>query len=157
MAQKKRTDKVTALKKLQRYCAYQDRCHQEVRKKLIDLGVYGLDLENVITELIAENFLNEERFACSYARGKFRMKKWGRIRIRQELKQRRISDYCIRKAMKEIEEDDYRKALKALLKKKDNEKKEKNLFKLRATIAAYAIRKGYESKLVWELVKELKP
>ena len=83
-----------ALAKLQRYCAYQDRCHQEVRTKLIDLGVFGDTLEEIITDLIKDNFLNEERFARSYARGKFRMRKWGRIKIRQELKLRKISDYC---------------------------------------------------------------
>ena len=157
MKNKKSTDKHTALIKLQRYCVYQDRCHQEVRKKLLDLGVYGLDLENVITELIADNFLNEERFACSYARGKFRMKGWGKIRIKQELKRRQISDYCIKKAMKEIEEVDYRDKLEALLVKKANTAKEKNQFKLNGALANFAIRKGYEASLVWTVIKELYP
>lgn len=157
MKKKKTIDKMTALLKLQRYCAYQDRCHQEVRKKLIDLGVYGLDLENVITELIADNFLNEERFACSYARGKFRMKGWGKIRIRRELKQRQISDYCIKKAMKEIEEVDYRDKLEALLVKKARTSKEKDQFKLNGALAKFAIGKGYETSLVWLVIKELYP
>ena len=157
MPSKKRIDKVTALLKLQRYCAYQDRCHQEVRTKLINLGVYGLDLENVITELIADNFLNEERYACSYARGKFRMKGWGRIRIRRELKLRKISDYCIRKAMKEIEEDEYLDTLKDILTKKEKLSREKDLFKRRGSLANFAIRRGFESNLVWSTVKEIIP
>jgi len=157
MKNKKSTDKLTALIKLQRYCVYQDRCHQEVRKKLLDLGVYGLDLENVITELIADNFLNEERFACSYARGKFRMKGWGKTRIKMELKRRQISEYCIKKAMKEIEEVDYRDKLEALLIKKAKTSKEKDQFKLNGALAKFAIRKGYEVSLVWTVIKELYP
>ena len=157
MKNKKTTDKITALIKLQRYCVYQDRCHQEVRKKLLDLGVYDLDLENVITELISDNFLNEERFACSYARGKFRMKGWGKIRIKIELKRRQISEYCIKKAMKEIEEVDYRDKLEALLVKKAKTSREKNQFKLNGALANFAIRKGYEASLVWTVIKELYP
>ena len=104
---KKYTSPEDALKKLQRYCAYQDRCHKEVRSKLLDLGVYGDELEAIIAELVTENFLNEERFARSYARGKFRMRQWGKKRIVRELKVRDISEYCIRKALLEIEEDVY--------------------------------------------------
>ncbi len=103
---------------MQRYCAYQDRCHSEVRSKLLDLGIYGDELEEVIAELITDNFLNEERFARSYARGKFNIKKWGRIRIKQELKRRHITAYCLRKAMEEIEEEDYLKTLEGLIRKK---------------------------------------
>ena len=91
--------KEEALAKIQRYCAYQDRCHQEVRTRLLDMGVYADWLEEIIVQLIEENFLNEERFARSFARGKFRIKQWGRNRIRQELKKRNISAYCIRMAM----------------------------------------------------------
>ncbi len=104
---KKYISQAEALQKLQRYCAYQDRCHSEVRSKLLDLGIYGDELEEIIAELITDNFLNEERFARSYARGKFNIKKWGRHRIKQELKRRQITDYCLRKAMEEIEETDY--------------------------------------------------
>jgi len=94
-----------ALVKLQHYCAYQDRCHQEVRSKLLSIKVYGDQLEQVMASLIADNYLNEERFARSFARGKYRIKKWGHNRIRQELKMKNISDYCIRKAMKEVVEE----------------------------------------------------
>jgi len=96
-----------ALAKLQKYCVYQDRCHSEARTKLLKLKVYGDDLENVMSELIQEDFLNEERFARSFVRGKYRMKKWGRDKIRMELKKKSISAYCIKKGMEEIEEDTY--------------------------------------------------
>ena len=122
---KKYTSKAEALSKLQGYCAYQDRCHQEVRSKLLDLGIYGNDLEEIMADLIQENFLNEERYARSFARGKFRIKKWGRNRIRRELKMRDISDYCLRKAMAEIEEEEYLKTLRKVLEKKDKLLKEK--------------------------------
>lgn len=143
-----------ALAKLQRYCAYQDRCHKEVRTKLIDLGVYGDTLEEIISELIQDNFLNEERFARSYARGKFRMRRWGRIRIRRELKLRNISDYCMKKAMEEIEEEDYLKTIDLLIEKKRSEIKEKNVFIKRGKLAKYLLGKGYESYLVWERISK---
>ncbi len=143
------TEQDRALRKLQKYCAYQDRCHQEVRSKLLDLKIYGEDLENIIVQLIEENFLNEERFARSYARGKFRIKKWGRIRIQQELKKRRISAYCLKKAMEEIDEEDYLKTLRGLIEKKRNLIKEKKPYLLKNKLAKYLQGKGYESNLVW--------
>ena len=112
------TEKDRALSKLQKYCAYQERCHQEVRSKLIELKIYGDDLEEIIAELISDNFLNEERFAIAYAGGKFRMKKWGKVRIRIELKKRKISDYCIKKAMQEIDEEGYMEGLYKVIEKK---------------------------------------
>jgi len=149
------TERDRALRKLQKYCAYQDRCHQEVRSKLLDLKIYGEDLENIIVDLIEDNFLDEERFARSYARGKFRMKNWGRTRIRLELKKRKISAYCIKKAMQEIEEEDYVKTIQALIKKQRPKYKESNTFKLKGKLAKYLIGKGYESSLVWiEINKE---
>jgi regulatory protein len=149
--------KEEGLIRLQQYCAYQERCHQEVRTKLIELGVYGLDLENVMTELIRENFLNEERFARSYAGGKFRVKKWGRKRIVMELKARHISDYCIKKGLSEIVEADYRDTLEQLLEKKRAASKERNTFKRNNELANYVIGKGYEAHLVWEIIKEKWP
>ena len=142
-----------ALKKLQRYCAYQDRCHQEVRTKLLDLGIYGDALEEIIADLVTDNFLNEERFACSYARGKFRIKKWGKVRIRQELKLKKISAYCIKKAWEEIDGKEYREALNNLITKKNTLLKEPNLFKRKRKLVSYAVQKGYESKLIWEVIK----
>ncbi len=147
--------KEEALSKLQRYCAYQERCHQEVRTKLLDLGIYGDILEEIITELIIDNFLNEERFAKSYARGKFVFKKWGRIKIKQELKLRKLSAYCIKKGMQEIEDDDYQKTIEELLKKKDKYERETDPYKRRNKLARYLIQKGYESALIWKTIKQL--
>lgn len=150
---KKYISSLDALKKLQRYCAYQDRCHSEVRSKLLDLGVYGDTLEEIMALLITDNFLNEERFARSYARGKFNIKKWGRNRIKQELKRRQITAYCIRKAMEEIEEEDYQKTLYLLIEKKAAQMEDPFSFKNKAKIANYIIRRGFESSLVWEALK----
>jgi len=137
------------------YCAYQDRCHQEVEQKLKDLGIYGDDVGDIIVDLIQDNFLNEERFAKSYAGGKFRVKKWGRTRIINELKRRKISAYCIKKAMAELEEEDYEGTLRELILKKNKLVKETNLYKRKTKLGQYAIRKGWESYIVWELLKTL--
>jgi regulatory protein len=107
-----------------------------------------------MTELIRENFLNEERFARSYAGGKFRVKKWGRKRIVMELKARQISDYCIKKGLSEIPETDYRDTLEQLLEKKRAASKERNAYKRNNELANYAVGKGYEAHLVWEIIKE---
>lgn len=142
-----------ALSKLQAYCAYQERCHQEVIAKLRDLGMFGDWADEIIAQLITDNFLNEERFAVSYARGKFRMKSWGKIRIRQELKMRQISDYSIKKAMQAIDtEGGYEETLRRLIqsKSKDYEGDTQSIQKL----AAYALRKGFESELVWTVLKD---
>ena len=153
---KKYISQEEALKKLQRYCAYQDRCHQEVRSKLLDLGVYGDTLEEIMAELISDNFLNEERYARSFARGKFRIKKWGRTRIRRELKLRAITDYCMKKAMEEIDEEKYLETIRQLIEKKDRLLKEKNPYKRQNKIGQYVINRGFEPALVWRLVKEFR-
>ncbi len=152
----KYVSKDDALKKLQRYCAYQERCHKEVRQKLYDLNIYGDDLEDIIVDLITDDFLNEERFAKMYAGGKFRIKKWGRIRIKQELKLRRISAYCIKKAMAEIEEDDYIKTLCEVIEKRRGLVTEPNEFRLKGNLAKYAISRGFETSLVWDEIKKMK-
>lgn len=144
-----------ALQKLQRYCAYQDRCHEEVRTRLLTLGIYGDDLEMIMTDLIEEGFLNEERFARSYARGKFRFKCWGRQRITRELKSRRISDYLIRKALEEIPEEEYRQALLDFLTRKQELIQADNEFELKQKLAAFALRRGFESEYIWEAIAEV--
>lgn len=146
-----------ALAKLQKYCAYQDRCHKEVRSKLLDLGIYGQDLEEIIVELIKDNFLNEVRFAQSFARGKFRIKRWGKIKIKQEMKLKALSDYCIRKGLAEIDEEEYIETIDRLLNKKADVIKGENQFEKNRKLAAFAIQKGFESKLVWERIKFLFP
>ncbi|MEL6660799.1 MAG: regulatory protein RecX [Bacteroidota bacterium] len=154
--QKKYLSKADALKRMQRYCAYQDRCHSEVRSKLIELGVYGDTLEEIMAELIIERFLDEERFARSYVRGKFRLKKWGRIRIKRELKLRKISAYCQRKGLEEIEEAAYQKTLREILQKKLVDYGRKyNAFESGSKAATYAQGRGYETALIWPIIKEL--
>lgn len=143
--------KQEALLKLQHYCVYQDRCHQEVRSKLLELSVYGDDLEEIMALLVEENYLNEERFARSFARGKFRVKQWGRIKIKQQLKARQISDYCIKKGLEEILEEDYLASIRLLVSKKLNEDTSNEA---RQKVAQYLIRKGYETHMVWETLDE---
>ena len=147
--------KEEALAKMQRYCAYQERCHEEVRSKLLNMGVYSDWREEIIVQLIEENFLNEERFARSFARGKFRIKQWGRNRIRQELKKRKISDYCVRKAMEEIEEADYRSTLETALVKKNISLYEEDAYQRKAKLARYAVSRGFESELAWQLINDM--
>ncbi len=142
-----------AFLKISSFCAYQERTHDEVRKKLYEYGINKDAVEELISRLITENFINEERFAKSFAGGKFRMKKWGRLKIENELKARGLSAYCIRKGMAEIEDVDYEKTLKELIAKKSAEEKEKNPFKKKHKISQYLIRKGYEPELVWEKLK----
>ena len=139
-----------ALEKLRRYCAYQERCHQEVRSKLLSLKVYGDDLEEIISELIDDNYLNEERFATAYARGKFRMKRWGRIKIMQELKRRQISAYLIKKGLAEIDEKEYLQAMRDLIDKYSDKQIGQHPALVRKKTANHLFSKGYESNLVYE-------
>lgn len=154
MKPKKYYSKDEALAALQRYCAYQDRCHQEVRSKLLSLGIYGMELEDIMVQLIEEKFLDEERFARSFARGKFRMKQWGRRRIVQELKKRQVSDYCIRKALTEIDEEAYHLALSQVMKKRFS-LASGNVYERRKKAIEAALRRGYEPELVYEEGKKL--
>ncbi|WP_425629874.1 regulatory protein RecX [Cellulophaga lytica] len=146
-----------ATHKLEQYCAYQERCHKEVTKKLKDMGMIADARDLIITHLIKENYLNEERFAQSFARGKFNIKKWGKNRIVNELKFRDISIYNIKTALKEIDEDQYIQTLNELTSKRANEVKETNIYKKRKKIADYLLYRGWESHLVYEKVQELTP
>jgi regulatory protein len=138
------------LSRIQKYCAYQERSQQEVRDKLYSYGLHKKEVEQIIAQLVIDNFLNEERFAIAYARGKFMMKQWGRIKIKAALKQKRVSDYCINKALKQINERDYGKAMDKLIGEKAKAVKEKNALKKNYTVAQYAIGRGFEPELVWE-------
>ena len=148
---KKYFNAAEALSRLQKYCAYSERCHSDVRGKLIELGVYGDKLELVISQLISVDFLNEQRYAEAYARGKFKMNRWGRKKILQGLKFKRISDYCIRKAMAQIDDEVYLETLTDLLTKRQSNRPNEPLQKT----ANYLIQKGYESGLVWNTLKDL--
>ncbi len=140
--------------KLMQYCAYRDRSQKEVEEKLISMRMIPAAREKIIIQLMQENFLNEERFARSFARGKFRIKKWGRNKIKQELKIREISAPLIKIALTEIEEEEYIKTLHELAQKKALLIKEKDPYKKRKKLATYLLQKGYESSLVFEKVAE---
>ena len=145
-----------ALQKLQAYCAYQERCHSEVTAKLRDLGMFGDVADAIMAQLIEDNFLNEERFAIAYARGKFRMKSWGKIRIRQELKMRHIPDYSIQQAMKAIDtEGGYLDTLERILRQKATEYMDEDYQKT-AKLYAFALRRGFESDLISAVLKKLR-
>ena len=140
--------KEQALQKLKHYCGYQERCHSEVREKLYSLGVRKNDHDEIIASLIEENYLNEEKFAIAFAGGKWRMKQWGRIKIKYELKQKQISDYCINKALKQINEDEYIAVLKKLADEKyASLKNEQYLIRKRKTMD-YLMGKGFEPSLI---------
>ncbi len=144
-----------AKQKLENYCAYQERCHQEVRRKLRSMGMIPLAIDDIMVHLIKNNFLNEERFARSYARGKFRIKKWGRIRIERELKARGLSDYTIEAGLDEIDEDEYMDTFETLAEKKYATIKDTNPYKAKAKLANYLLYRGWETDLVYEKINEL--
>ena len=144
-----------ALVKAESWCAYQERCQQEVRDKLYSWGLHENDVENLIAELITKNFLDEERFAKAYAGGKFRIKKWGRVKIRLELKRRKLSDYCIKKGLAEIDEDEYLKTLVKVMQGKMNSTKEKNPMKKKYKVMNYLLSRGFENDLVREVIGEI--
>lgn len=150
---KKRLTPQQALIKAQMACAYQERCQQEMRDKLYEWGLHQEEVENLLAELISSNYLNEERFAKAFAGGKFRIKKWGRVKIKLELKRRKISDYCIRKAMEEIDDKEYMRVLQELIDKRAREIKVKKEYQRNYKIAQYAASRGFEQDLVFELLK----
>lgn len=142
-------------RKIEQYCVYQDRCHKEVEKKLKDYNLIPEAREHILLHLLEHNFLNEERFAKSFARGKFRIKKWGKDRIVRELKFRDISAYNIKSALKEIDEEEYIKTLYNLVEKKNASVSETNHFKRKRKIADYLLYRGFESSLIYEALKTI--
>jgi regulatory protein len=157
MIPRKTLTKEQAFQKLKHYCAYQDRSHNEARSKAWSLGLKKPEVEELVARLIEEGCLNEERFARSFAGGKFRIKQWGRIKIKGELKARQISPYCIASALEEIDETKYRETLHKLAVKRWDSIKGKgtNLFVKMAKTRDYLLVKGYEANLVAIEVREL--
>lgn len=146
-------DYKSALLKAQKHCAYQERSQQEVRNKLYEWGLHSQEVENALVELINDNFINEERFAIQLASGKFRIKHWGKVKITQALKIHKISPYCIKKALQQIPDDEYLKSLKQVIDKKRASLGTK-LTPLKARkLAHFAQSKGYESDLIWKVLK----
>ncbi len=145
-----------ALPKIKQYCAYQERCHSEVRDKLYSFGLHKNDVEEIISTLITENYLNEERFAIHFAGGKFRMKQWGKTKIKRALKYKQVSDYCIRKALKEIDSAEYQKTFKKLVQQKMKSlKSEKNIFIKKRKLQDFLLQRGFETNMIREVVKQL--
>jgi len=144
-----------ATKKIERYCAYQERCHKEVVSKLREMRLIPEAIDQIMAHLILHNYLNEERFAKSFARGKFTIKKWGKVRIVNELKQRNISNYLIQAALREIDDADYQKTLAALAKKKAEQLQRKNPSEKRRKLIAYLQYRGWESYLIYDTIKNL--
>lgn len=151
---KKPVDKKTALLKAADYCAYQERSQQEVRDKLYGYGLHHDEVEENISELITQGYINEERFAKAYAGGKFRIKGWGKRKILQGLKQHRISEYCIKKGMLEIDPDDYFETLVKHLEKKRPSIKTDSEYILKGKLTQHLIMKGFEMDLIHEAIKQ---
>ncbi len=148
-------DKVI-LKKICSFCSYQERTQDEARRKLSEWKVFSDEAEEIIAWLILENFINEERFAKIFAGGKFRIKNWGRKKIIFELKSRKLSPYCIQSGLLEISDEDYKKTVDVLIKKKSSGMIESNSLIKKQKIANYLIGKGFESELIWSRLNEIK-
>lgn len=139
-----------ALEKMAKYCAYQERCIQEVREKLFGNELSSDEIENIICELMDQNFIDEERFAKAYVRGKFKIKGWGRVKIKQHLKHKKLSDYCIKKGFEEINTEEYLTKLSETREKKEKSLKASNEFEKKQKLANFLMGRGFESELVWE-------
>ena len=141
--------------KLEHYCAYQERCHKEVIEKLWSLNMIPQAMDVIIVHLLDNNYLNEERFACSFARGKHRIKQWGKVRIINELKFRKISHYNITTALKEITAEEYSATFHSLAEKNWESINERSLPKKKKKFCDFLLRKGFESNLIYEKLVEL--
>lgn len=153
--QKKYLTKEQALQKAKQYCAYQERSHYEVEQKLWELGIRKADQGEIISALIEEDYLNEERFAIQFAGGKFRMNEWGKKKIMYALKEKRVSEFSIKKALKSIDEDMYLKTLHGLVEKKYESLKEEQHLVRKRKLMDYMLQKGFESDLVSNVLKEI--
>lgn len=144
-----------SLPKIKQYCAYQERCHSEVRDKLYSFGLNKGEVEEIISVLITEKYLNEERFAIHYAGGKFRMKGWGKNKIKQALKFKQVSEYCIKKALAQIDFDDYERVFQKLAQQKlSTLKSEKNIFIKKRKLQDFLLQRGFETSMIYEFMKK---
>jgi len=153
---RKQLTKEQALQKLRQYCAYQERSHAEVIQKLWDLGVRKTEHDDVVATLIEEDYLNEERFAIAFAGGKFRMKDWGRKKILYALREKKVSEHNIKRALREINEEDYHKTLHAIAEKKWDTLESEPPVQRRKKLHDYLLQKGFESPLINEVINALK-
>ena len=154
----KRLTKEQAFQKLKHYCAYQERSHDEVKQKLYGFGLHRQEVEETLSTLIEENYLNEERFAIAFAGGRFRSKQWGRVKIEYELKQKKVSPYCIKKAVNNIDDDAYLKTLQQLARKKWNSLKAPGAtdYVKSSKTTTYLLQRGFERQLIAQAINGLK-
>ena len=145
-----------AFQKIKQFCAYQERSHREVTEKLYSFGLYKKEVEQLIGQLLEENYLNEERFAIAFAGGKFRIKQWGRVKIKYELKQKGVSALCISIALKEIEEETYLATLKSVATKKWESLQGEQYLNRQAKTTTYLIQKGFEPQLITTAINEIR-
>ena len=145
-----------ALPKAKHYCAYQERCHSEVKEKLYSFGLNKKEVDQILSQLIEENYLNEERFAIQFAGGRFRIKQWGRVKIKYELNQKQVSEYCIKKALSFISEKDYLNTLqKTVDAKLKTLKSEKNIFIKKRKLQDHLLQRGFEIVLIREVISSM--
>ena len=147
----------TAKGKIAKYCAYQERSHLEVEQKLYSFGITSAQVQEVLAWLITENYVNEERYAIAFAGGKFRIKKWGKMKIANRLEQKKISQYSIDKSLSHIDNKDYLATMEQLIRQKWQSSSADNVYELRNKVARYVISKGFEPDQVWELTKTIIP
>ncbi|HXH98823.1 MAG TPA: regulatory protein RecX [Sphingobacteriaceae bacterium] len=148
--------KTEAKKRAEGFCAYQERSHQEMRDRLYNWGLHQADVENLISELIQDNFLNEERFAFAYARGKFRIKNWGKIKIKQGLKLKAVPPKLIQKALNAIDGDEYLETLKKILEKKSGILGGSDSYKKNFKLSQYATSRGFEYDIIMDMMTQMK-
>ena len=143
-----------AIERLKNYCALQDRCQWDVTQKMKEWGLLEMTQNHILEILIQEKYVDEERFAQSFCRGKFLIKKWGKVKITNELKKKKISDICIKKGLKEIDFTEYDLLLENLLTKKNDTLRDKNHFTRKSKLARFLIQRGFEGNLVWDKIRE---
>jgi len=143
-----------AIERLKNYCALQDRCQWNVTQKMKEWGLLEMTQNHILEILIQEKYVDEERFAQSFCRGKFLIKKWGKVKITNELKKKKISDICIKKGLEEIDITEYDLLLENLLTKKNDTLRDKNHFTRKSKLARFLIQRGFEGNLVWDKIRE---
>ena len=155
MHNKRVYDITIAIERLKNYCALQDRCQWDITQKMKEWGLLEMTQNHILEILIQEKYVDEERFAQSFCRGKFIIKKWGKVKITNELKKKKISDICIKKGLEEIDPAEYDLLLENLLTKKNNTLRDKNHFTRKSKLARFLIQRGFEGNLVWDKIREL--
>lgn len=152
---KKKVGFAQAQKKISSFCAYQERCQMEVRNRLEEWGLVPADADTIISKLLEQDFLNEQRFADSFVRGKFGLKKWGKVRIRQELKMRELPNSLIQEALDAIDGADYQETLRFLADRKWKLTREPDVYKKKAKVTRFLVFRGFEPDLIREEIESL--